>query len=118
MQVQHIDRIPTITFQDRYVLQSMMGYINGFVNVSFVALFGSRARGTHRKDSDTDILVITEIQLKPDMHVFERCSQLNEMYKADVSISLIGAKQWEKPRYKSQRELKESIERDGIVLTW
>jgi predicted nucleotidyltransferase len=118
MQVIHIDGIGTIPFQDRYVLKTMSMYIEGFVTVSFIALFGSRARGTHRKDSDTDILVITEIQLKPDMHVFERCSQLNKMYKADLSLSLIGAKQWEKPRYKSQRELKENIERDFIILTW
>ena len=50
-----------------------------------VFLFGSRARGTHHKYSDLDILVASEIDLSRLVNdILERLEQSNFPYKVDI----------------------------------
>lgn len=47
-------------------------------------LFGSRARGTYRENSDIDIAIVSEISEEKLMRIVRELNELNIIYKIDV----------------------------------
>jgi len=49
----------------KYISQLIRTYVNSIDNNAEVILYGSRARGDERKDSDWDILILTDYSIDP-----------------------------------------------------
>jgi predicted nucleotidyltransferase len=84
-------------------------------DIDKIILFGSRARGTHRKDSDTDIMVVTSYFIEEQRGIYEMILRYNRIHGTDVSISLIDKNAWDNPSIES-REMKGTIEKEGIII--
>lgn len=56
---------------------------------SKVMLFGSRARGIYREDSDYDVLVIIQYKMSPDEKFSTRVSIRRELVKNDIFCDLL-----------------------------
>jgi predicted nucleotidyltransferase len=107
--------ISDLPYTHQMCLERIISDISQLTKITSVILFGSRARGTHRRDSDTDIMVVTEIQLE-DSTIYESFNRHNRTYKADVSISMISQAEWDNPTYEESLEIKSDIESEGIKL--
>ena len=83
-----------------------------------VVLFGSRARGDAREDSDWDLLVLLNKDKKNYIEDYDRYAypfaEIGLKYEAVVSIRLFTTHEWEKqkpfPFYKN-------VEREGVEIT-
>lgn len=88
--------------------------------VQRVILFGSRARGTHRADSDADVAVLLR---------GARCSSLDtKLEMVDIAYDVlldtgiyiqplpISENEWQHPETHSNPRLIQNIEREGIPL--
>ena len=78
-------------------------------------LFGSRARGDYRTDSDLDILIVKE-ELPPEQWLEDLRDQARELQKSRLPeasgidvICMTGA------QFKSQRKLKNNLARHSIA---
>lgn len=75
-----------------------------------VILFGSRARGDHREDSDYDIMVIGKFT---DTDIVERTADLRlELWDFDINYDLLVLTQQEFDR----SAIASSVGRDGVIL--
>jgi len=78
-------------------------------------LFGSRARGDHKKDSDWDILVLTD---KEDNYallsnITDKVYNIELEYEQPVSTIIVDRPRWDKM---SITGFYENVKRDGIAL--
>jgi predicted nucleotidyltransferase len=82
-----------------------------------VILYGSRARGDARKDSDWDFLVLLNAEPTPDLErdirgaVYEVEARTGEV----LTIMIYGRSNW-KSKTDAQMPFPESVRREGIVL--
>lgn len=80
-----------------------------------IILFGSRARGDHKKDSDWDVLVLTEMETDADFtnKLIDKIFDLELEFTQAVSPIIVDKKTWEDwavmPLYKN-------IDREGIAV--
>ena len=82
-----------------------------------VILYGSRARGTARSDSDWDFLILLPgpVSKKLELEIKDRLYDI-ELETDTVLTSIIRSKQeWLSKRYKVV-PLRQEIEKDGIVV--
>jgi len=85
-----------------------------------VILFGSRARGTHRADSDADVAVILDGE--PERFVATKLAMSDIAYDIllDMGVNIsplpVWLDQWRHPDRYSNPELLENIAREGIRL--
>lgn len=80
-------------------------YIVKKYNYKFI-LFGSRARGDYKENSDIDIAILDEIDEKTEYKIRNEFDLLDIPYTIDIVFIKRGIK----------KELKESIEREGVKL--
>lgn len=64
-------------------LSAALREIISFLNPSKVILFGSRARGTHRSDSDYDIFILLEQRSARDMEIRGHLLDKGILFNAD-----------------------------------
>ncbi|ADC65713.1 DNA polymerase beta domain protein region [Ferroglobus placidus DSM 10642] len=88
------------------------------IEVEKIILFGSRARGNHKEDSDWDILIVTKKKLNKD-EFWKFYSHLNEKListlDSPVDVILVDTKEFsEKSRYRGF--LHYWAEREGVVV--
>ncbi|MBV4437242.1 MAG: nucleotidyltransferase domain-containing protein [Clostridium tyrobutyricum] len=78
-----------------------------FKNVDRAVVFGSRARGDYKYNSDIDIAILGEDITSKDFNsICDRLNQLNTAFTFDVlNMKSI-----------SQKGLKDNIEREGIAI--
>jgi predicted nucleotidyltransferase len=88
-------------------------------DVAGAILYGSRARGTHGKDSDADVAVL----LKGEFRRFDTLMDMSGiafdvLLETDVLISPlpIRTEDWEHPENYSNPELLRNIDREGARL--
>ena len=98
------------------ILQSIKGVLHSVVPDGKVILFGSRARGDAREDSDWDLLILLD---KPQIESsdFDRISyplyELGWKEGEQFSPKLYTVKEWLK---RSFTPFYKNIEKEGIVL--
>ena len=70
-----------------------------------VLLFGSRARGDHRKNSDIDIAIISAYEHRQKRKIRERVDEVSGLYSVDLLF-------WDE----LAKDFRKRIEKEGIVL--
>lgn len=91
-------------------------------DIAQVILYGSRARGTHRPDSDADVAVILRVEPQRFLTVKLAMSDLafDEMLETGILISPlpIWLSEWENPESHSNPALLRNIDREGVRVYW
>lgn len=83
--------------------------------IEFVALFGSKARGDSREDSDIDVLVVlTGEDREVRRQILKKAARLSLEYDVFLGPRVIGAERWEKMRDFS---LYQNVEREAVRLS-
>ena len=61
-----------------------------------IVLFGSRARGDHKRDSDWDLLVLTAVETNSDItnHLIDKLYEVELEFTQAVSPLIIDKKTW------------------------
>ena len=99
------------------LLQRVKTAVQSLAPTAEIILYGSRARGTARADSDWDFLIllpaprnnVVETQIKDRLYDIE-------LETDTVLSSVIRSKQeWRSPRY-AVLPLRQQIEKDGVLL--
>ena len=90
----------------REIYEKIIGIVQKY-DYKFV-VFGSRARGDYRHNSDIDIAVFGEILAEDEMKIKNEFDLIDMEYMVDiVFVSKI-----------SSKELLKSIEREGVTIKW
>ena len=92
---------PTLSGSDKRVLQEFVAYLYETrpEQVKFVGLFGSKARGEDKQDSDIDVLVILEKEDREFRRkVLKQAARFSLEYDVLLSPRIIGAERWGKMR--------------------
>jgi predicted nucleotidyltransferase len=83
-------------------------------------LFGSRARGTHRPESDVDVAVL--LKGPPGKFLATKIHMVDDAFDVLLETGVyiqplpIWEEQWKRPKDHSNPRLLENIEREGIEL--
>lgn len=86
------------------VFSEIIRCIKGEPKVKKAILFGSRARGTHRYNSDIDLALLCEVEIPTDL--FLKIEDAVGIYKVDlVDLGIL-----------KNEDVRNSIEREGIDL--
>jgi len=98
------------------ILKKIKEYVEEINPLSEVVLFGSRARGEEREDSDWDILILTPntVDLKEEQRFRHKLFELELEYGQAISTFVYSKSDWNSkhqitPLYKN-------IEREGIAI--
>ena len=105
-----------MTVDKRKALREFLDYLRAQhgERVTFVALFGSKARGDSTRDSDVDVLVILaqeDRQLRRE--IVTQAARISLKYDVLLSPRVIGAERWEEMRGFS---LYRNVQREAIPL--
>jgi len=87
------------------------------IEIDKIILFGSRARGDYREDSDYDILIVTKEKLDRERELkfrSEIISQFSEFIKVDVELIIADRKTFEE--YKTPAYVYYYAEKEGKLL--
>lgn len=107
----------TLTLKEKKALNEFALKLNQVLKVPFsIYLYGSKARGDARKDSDIDVLVIIDSEKKEDDHKVTDIS-FDIMLKHGVflSVMVLSKKKWEK--YKNMpTSFAFSVQKDAMKL--
>ena len=89
-------------------------------NVAGAILFGSRARGSYRPDSDADLAVLLHGPKSDPFPVIREMARIAFDVMLDTGILVealpIWLEDWEHPEQSSNPELVQNIQREGIAL--
>jgi predicted nucleotidyltransferase len=103
-----------------YAIKRFVDLLSGRYDVAHVIVFGSRARGTHRKDSDLDLAVLLRGDPERFLDVKEIMADVafDAMLQSQILISPlpIWMSEWEHPQDYSNPELLRAIAEEGIWL--
>ena len=104
-----------------HAVRRFLDLLVGRYDVAEAIVFGSRARGTHRPDSDLDVAVLLrgEPQRFVDTKLAMADLAFDEMLETGLLISPlpVWVCEWENPENYSNPELLRTIAREGIRLT-
>lgn len=105
-----------MNFEASYIKQKIKAQINRIDENAEIILFGSRARGEEREDSDWDILILTDY---PTDIKIERKFR-NELYNLELesnecfSVFVYSKKEWENKQKYSP--FYENVTTEGVSL--
>ena len=80
-----------------------------------MTLFGSKARGDYRKNSDIDMLAIVKHRKKAESIIYSIVAEILERYYVDLSVITYTENELENCYRKGSLFLRE-VERDGRVI--
>lgn len=112
--------MPVIDPQTEAAARRFLGLIAGRYDVAGAILFGSRARGTHRPDSDADLAVLLKGAHSPRAPIV--LAMADAAYDVlletgiDISPLPIWVDQWERPETFSNPHLLRNIAAEGVRL--
>jgi predicted nucleotidyltransferase len=98
------------------ILQKIKDYVWAIEPQSEVILFGSRARGEERADSDWDILILTpdSVDLKEEQKYRHKLFEIELEYDQAISTFVYSKSQWN-DKHKIT-PLFQNIQREGITI--
>ncbi|MBI2320123.1 MAG: nucleotidyltransferase domain-containing protein [Betaproteobacteria bacterium] len=111
---------PQIDPDTERAARAFIAKVASHYDVAGVILFGSRARKTHRPDSDADLAVL--LQGSPGKFVAAKLAMADLAYEVLLETGIyieplpIWLEEWEHPETYSNPRLLENIERYGIRL--
>ena len=85
------------------IKEAILGLIDEY-HISKVILFGSRAKGTFKKNSDIDLAIFKNINREDEYKIRNEIDELDIIYKVDLVFVNDNTK----------KELLESIEMEGV----
>lgn len=88
------------------VLDQIVAVLNRFPQIHKAALFGSRARGDHRSQSDYDIAIYPKGSFTELTQLRTLLDDLNMLYKIDLVIADEG----------TEAALLDNIQREGVII--
>jgi predicted nucleotidyltransferase len=101
---------------DKQALREFVAYLNKAIpeKIKSVALFGSKARGDSKQDSDIDVLVIlTREDRELRRAILKQAARFSLKYDVLLSPRVIGAERWEQMRGFS---LYQNVQREATSL--
>ena len=101
-------------------IRRFLDLLQGRYDVAELIVFGSRARGTHRPDSDLDVAVL--LRGEPLRFVDTKLAMTDLAYDLMLETGLLISPlpvwvcEWERPEGYSNPELLRTIDREGVRL--
>lgn len=109
-----------IDLQTEAAARRFLGLIADRYDVAGAILFGSRARGTHRPDSDADVAVLLNGEHSPRAPIVLAMADLayDVLLETGIDISPlpIWVDQWERPETFNNPALLRNIAAEGVRL--
>ena len=103
-----------------YTARVFLKQISAQYDVAGAVLFGSRARGDFRQDSDADLAVLLRGQKKEPLPVARQMARTAFDIMLDTGVLVqalpIWLEDWEHPEQSSNPVLLQNIRREGIAL--
>jgi predicted nucleotidyltransferase len=113
-QSKHIDRDSEIA------IRRFIQLISDRYDIASVIVYGSRARGTHRQDSDADVAVLLNGKRERFSTVMLDMSDtaFDVLMETDINISplAVWVDEWNRPESYSNPALLDNIAREGVPL--
>lgn len=104
----------------RRAIELFLKEIAPYYGIAGAVLFGSRARGDHRPDSDVDLAVLLRGQKSNPLPIVSHMAGAAADVMLDTGILVeawpIWLEDWEHPEQSSNPDLLKNIRRDGIPL--
>ncbi len=101
-------------------IRRFLSLISGRYDTAGAILYGSRARGTHRPDSDADVAVLLRGQNQPFLSAKLEMADtaFDVMLETNILVSPlpIWVDEWEHPESYSNPDLLRHIDREGVRL--
>lgn len=96
--------------------EKIKAYVKGLDPQAEVILFGSRARGEAREDSDWDMLILTDyaVTLKVEQAFRHKLFELELEFGQSISVFVYSKADWNGKHHATP--LYQSIQTEGIVL--
>lgn len=109
------ERYPRLSFVHRAVLSGYASRLESVLklNLMFIALFGSVARGTAGPTSDIDVLVVVKNKAK-EKEISKICARISKFH-ANIAHTIVSLEELKK-MVKSRESLIKSVQSEGIVL--
>ncbi len=106
-----------LTPPQRTALTEFKQHVQHAFTVREMVLFGSTARGVATKESDLDVLILTDKALtRTERHIITDIAfEINLKYGANISSVVLDESSWKNGRY-SVLPLKAEINKEGIRL--
>ena len=103
--------------KDREALQEVSAVLRAKLPIDKIILFGSKARGDGREDSDADLLILTSRTLTSDEHDLMIHEILQNELQRSVMISpmIVPAIEWNEGVYIAML-LHSEVDRDGVLI--
>jgi len=107
----------TVVEEEKLLLRRCRTAIESIDPSAEVILYGSRARGNGTKESDCDLLILTDgdVTLMREDLLRQQLFPLEIETGAVLTVILISKKNWNSALYKAM-PLYQNIERDGVTL--
>jgi predicted nucleotidyltransferase len=103
-----------------HAIQKFLEKIASQHDVAGAVLFGSRARGSHRADSDADLAVLLRGPKENPFPIVREMARTAFDVMLDTGILIealpIWLEDWEHPERSSNPQLVQNIRREGIAL--
>ena len=102
---------------DRAALQEVAAALRAKLQIDKIILFGSKARGDGREDSDADLLILTSRTLTGE----ERDLMIHEIFQNElqrglmISPMIVPAIEWNEGVYIAML-LHSEVDRDGVLV--
>ncbi len=106
--------------QTQQAVLSFVARISGPYDIADTIVYGSRARGTHRSDSDVDVAVI--LRGTPQRHLTTRLNMADVAFDVLLETGVLISPlplwldDWEHPENHANPGLLHNIQREGIHL--